>query len=272
MRNAVDRGRRSALRRGLTEPSLEAVLDFCARDPVERVFLEDVARRGFGRFHAVERGGRVVALCHLGANLVPSGEGCAAFARLVERSLPRMIIGDERAVTDVWTAVGDRVAAPREDRPGQPVYLIVEPPEPGGTELREARIDDLGLLVPACAATHAEELGIDPLERDPEGFRWRTRTQIDEGRSWLWREDGTILFKAEASAWTPHAVQIQQVWVDPQVRNRGYAQRGMRDLCRLLLRRVPRVCLFVRTDNAPAQRVYEAIGMRRVGSYRSLLF
>jgi predicted GNAT family acetyltransferase len=96
--------------------------------------------------------------------------------------------------------------------------------------------------------------------------------QVEEGRSWLWRDGDTILFKAEASAWTPSAVQIQQVWVDPGARARGYAQRGMRDLCRLLLDRVPVVCLFVRPENAPAIRVYEAIGMQRAGSYRSLVF
>ena len=81
-----------------------------------------------------------------------------------------------------------------------------------------------------------------------------------------------ILFKAEASAWTPSAVQIQQVWVDPPVRNRKYAQRGMRDLIRLLLAHVPWVCLFVRAENAAAIRVYEAVGMRREGAYRSLIF
>ena len=113
---------------------------------------------------------------------------------------------------------------------------------------------------------------MDPLARDPEGFRWRTRAQIEEGRSWLWTENGTILFKAEASAWTPSAVQIQQVWVDPSVRGRGLAQRGMRDLCRLLLKQVPTVCLFVRPENAPAIRVYEAIGMTRRFAYRSLIF
>jgi predicted GNAT family acetyltransferase len=63
-----------------------------------------------------------------------------------------------------------------------------------------------------------------------------------------------------------------QVWVDPEARGRGYAQRGMRDLCRLLLARTPRVCLFVRPENAPAIRVYEAIGMRRTIAYRSLIF
>jgi uncharacterized protein len=117
------------------------------------------------------------------------------------------------------------------------------------------------------------ELGINPLERDADAFRWRTQAQIEEGRSWLWIDgDGTILFKAEASAWTPRAVQIQQVWTDPEVRGNGYGTRGMRDLCRLLLERVPTVCLFVRRENAPAIHVYEAIGMYRTISYRSLLF
>ena len=257
----------------LVHPELEQVLEFCAEEPVERVFLEDVARRGLGRFTAVEEGdGRLSALCHVGANVVPSGRGCGAFAEAARRGRARMLIGDERAVGELWAEARDLLPRPREDRPGQPVYVLTEPPEAGGTGLRPATRADFGLLVRTCAATHEEELGIDPMERDPDGFRWRTQMQIEEGRSWLWEEDGVVLFKAEASAWTPAAVQLQQVWVDPPVRDRGNAQRGMRDLCRLLLERTPRVCLFVRPENAPAIRVYEAIGMRRTGSYRSVLF
>jgi hypothetical protein len=40
-------------------PSLEQILAFCGEDPVERVFLEDVARRGYGRFAAVRDGDRL---------------------------------------------------------------------------------------------------------------------------------------------------------------------------------------------------------------------
>ena len=256
----------------LKEPALDEILAFCREDPVERVFLEDVARRGLGRFTGLEDDGHLVALCHVGTNLVPSGRGCGAFAEAAARGHARLVIGEETAVTDFWEAARERLPAPREDRPGQPVYVVDEQPEAGETGLRPASHEDFDLLVPACAAAHREELGIDPLERDPEGFRWRTRMQIEEGRSWLWSRNGTILFKAEASAWTPSAVQLQQVWVDPEVRLRGYAQRGMRDLCRLLLAQVPTVCLFSRADNGPAIRVYEKIGMRRTISYRSLLF
>jgi ribosomal protein S18 acetylase RimI-like enzyme len=256
----------------LVEPTREQVLSFCAEDPIERVFLEEVARRGIGRFAGLEHDRRLVALCYLGANVVPSGSGCAAFGRSVRSARVRMIIGEEGAVGELWEAARHELPAPWEDRPAQPVYAIDEPPEPGATGLRAARSGDLPLLLPACAAAQADELGVDPLQRDPGGFRWRTQAQIAEGRSWVWIEDGTILFKAEALAWTPRAVQLQQVWVDPAARNRGYARRGLADLCRLLLSRVSTVCLFVRRENAPAIRVYEAVGMRFRLRYRSLLF
>jgi uncharacterized protein len=254
-------------------PTLDQVLAFCVEEPVERVFLEDIARRGLGRFSAVTGdGGRLEALCHVGANIVPSGTGCAEFAEVAARSGARMVIGEERAVGELWDAAQRRMPRPRDDRPGQPVYALREPPEPGETGLRPARLIDLDLLVPACAEAHREEIGVDPLRRDADGFRWRTRQQIEEGRSWLWTEKDLILFKAEASAWTPAAVQLQQVWVDPQVRRRGYASRALRDLCRLLLEQVPAVCLFVRPENEGALRLYDSIGMTRELTYRSLVF
>jgi GNAT superfamily N-acetyltransferase len=256
----------------LIEPKREQILRFCARDPVERVFLEDVARRRLGRFVGAAEDGDLRALCHLGVNVVPSGDGCGVFARDASRAAPRMLIGEARAVSELWEAARSELPRPREDRPGQPVFVIREPPAPGDTGLRPASLDDLELLMPACAAAHEQELGIDPLRRDAEGFRWRTRSQIEEERSWLWVEDGVILFKAEASAWTPGAVQLQQVWVDPQVRRRGYGGRGLADVCRLLLEKVPAVCLFVRAENDAAIRLYEAIGMEHVLDYRSLLF
>jgi uncharacterized protein len=253
------------------EPTLHQTLAFCAEDPVERVFLEDVARRGLGRFVALGENGSLTALCHVGVNIVPSGRGCGAFARAAAVGRARMVIGEETAVGELWEAARRYMPLPREDRPGQPVYVLDRPPEPGGTGLREATLADLPLLVPACAAAHEEEIGINPLDRDPDGFRWRTQAQIGEGRSWIWTENDTILFKAEASAWTPSAVQLQQVWTDPSVRGRGHATRGLADLISLLLRRTPAVCLFVRAENDVAIRLYERVGMRHALDYRSVL-
>jgi uncharacterized protein len=255
----------------LVDPSVDQILRFCAEDPVERVFLEDMARRRLGRFVGLADDGELRALCHVGINAVPSGSGCWSFARDVVRASPRMLIGEANAVTELWEEARSRLPRLREDRPGQPVFVIDDPPPSGGTTLRPATEDDLELLLPACAAAHEQEIGVDPMRRDPEGFRWRTRSQIEEGRSWLWVEDGVILFKAEASAWTPAAVQLQQVWVDPDARRQGNGARGLCDLCRLLLEETPSVCLFVRSDNAAAIGLYESIGMAHVLDYRSVL-
>lgn len=260
------------MRSRLIEPSSEQILRFCAAAPIERVFLEDVARRGQGRFAALsDQGGELTALCHLGTNLVPSGAGCEAFAELAGKSGARMLIGESGAVSDLWEAARKKLPQARLDRPGQPVYAIADPPLEGGTGLKAAASADLQLLVPACAAAHREELGIDPLRRDPNGFRSRTRLQVEEGRSWLWVEDGVIRFKAEASAWTPSAVQLQQVWTDPPARRQGFAARALRDLIRLLLAGTPSVCLFVRAENTAAIRLYESVGMHHVLDYRSVL-
>ena len=92
---------------------------------------------------------------HVGVNAVPSGHGCGAFAREVARASPRMLIGESAAVSELWEGARARLPRPREDRPGQPVFVLREPPPDSGTGLRAATSDDLELLVPACAAAHA---------------------------------------------------------------------------------------------------------------------
>ena len=55
-------------------------------------------------------------------------------------------------------------------------------------------------------------------------------------------------------------------------RGRGYGARGLARPVRLLLETTPNVTLFVRSENAPAIALYEAVGMRKALEYRSVLF
>lgn len=168
----------------LVRPTLDQILRFCGEAPVERVFLEDIARRGLGRFDALESDdGRIEALCHVGANLVPSGRGCGRFAASARRGNARMLIGEESAVAELWDEARRSLPRPREDRPGQPVYELREPPRPGATGLRAATPDDLDLLVPACASGSMPSSSSCVAAHDADAFRWRTKAQIDEGRS-----------------------------------------------------------------------------------------
>src|SRR5439155_22880492 len=103
----VNRHRVSLLRRFdpvLIDPTLEQMLAYCAGNPIERVFLEDAARRGHPRFRAVQGDHGLDALCYFGANVVPSGRGCGAFAAAAATRMTRMIIGEEEAVGELWSA------------------------------------------------------------------------------------------------------------------------------------------------------------------------
>ena len=68
------------------------------------------------------------------------------------------------------------------------------------------------------------------------------------------------------------AVQLQQVWVDPDSRNRGDAKRALRDLFRLLLAQVRRSASSCVRRTPRRSGSTRAIGMRRTISYRSLIF
>ena len=55
---------------------------------------------------------------------------------------------------------------------------------------RYSTLRDLDQLVPACAAMHKEEVGIDPLERDAAGYRERIRELVEQKRSVIRIVDG----------------------------------------------------------------------------------
>ena len=251
------------MRHRLIEPSTEQILAYCDEDPVERVFLEDVARRGHGRFAALEReDGMLQALCHLGTNVVPSGRRSGAFADLAARVSPRMLIGEEAAVTELWETGRKRFGRPREDRPSQPVYVSTAPPKPGGdgTARRDesrprrarprlcARARGGGRRRPAAARSERVPVADAHADRGgPVVGLARGRRHPVQGRGVRLDTGG----RATAAGLGRSAARRQ-----------GYASRALRDLIRQLLESVPAVCLFVRAENAPAIRLYETVGMR----------
>src|ERR1041385_7810154 len=105
--------------------------------------------------------------------------------RLGQRMVPgRAIISAAPRVEALWSVVKDRLDPPTVVRMNQPIYAIRGRLDyPDLKEATYATMRDLDALVPACAAMHAEEVGIDPLERDALGYRERVRELIDKKRS-----------------------------------------------------------------------------------------
>lgn len=270
----------TALRRLIPEdaPALAALLD---EEPLQNVYLRSelrLAGLGSGQWWGVDGDGRIRAAM-LGGPLVvpwvPRGDDVDRLAEALNRQqAPRMLVGPRAQVLALHRA---RHPAPplRELRDPQPLLALRR----GGVtavvpaaEVRNGTAADLDRLTVAAADMHREEMGVDPLAIDPSGWRSRMSTLIQRGWSWVWTEGDEVVFKAELSAWTPEAVQIQGVYTAPSRRNRGVATAAMAAVCRAVLREVPVCTLYVNHYNVAARKVYDRLGFEPVANLATLMY
>jgi ribosomal protein S18 acetylase RimI-like enzyme len=138
--------------------------------------------------------------------------------------------------------------------------------------LRRAAIEDLELIMPVQAQLAFDESQINPLERDPVGFRTRCARRITRGRTWVWIENGRLIFKADILNETPEVTYLEGVWVNPQERGKGLGLRCMSQLSRTLLRRTKSITLFVNENNQKALDFYREAGYETKGCYDTIFF
>jgi predicted GNAT family acetyltransferase len=175
----------------------------------------------------------------------------------------------------MWERLAPEWPEPRDVREGQPHLEISTPPlvEPDPL-VRRSTLADLDVLYPACVAMHTEEVGVSP-ESHGGGpvFHAGVMQLIGTGRSFVRIEDGRVVFKAELAAVTPHACQVQGVYVDPELRGTGLGTAGMAAVVAHALRDVaPVVSLYANAYNTAALRVYERVGFRQTASFTTILF
>jgi predicted GNAT family acetyltransferase len=278
---------RSASLRLLTDHDRDEVLALCDRDAVTNVFVSsrirsisfDPSRLG-GQLWGYSEGGQLTSLCYSGANLVPVEAGPEAIAAFASRAKLQgrrcsSIVGPADAVGQLWSLLAPSWGRPREVRAVQPVMAISGPsPVQPDPQVRRVRPHELDVLLPSCIAMFTEEVGVSPIGGDGgAAYRARMADLIGGGRSFARIEpDGHVTFKAEIGAVTPHACQVQGVWVPPEDRGRGHAVHGMAAVVRAALALAPVVTLYVNDYNAPARAAYLHAGFTQVGTFMSVLF
>jgi uncharacterized protein len=271
-------------------PDLLEVFGWLDRDPVGNAYLVAlVLRDGLGSPHdeywLARRGGRLTGLVCLGGSsgaVLPVGDDPAALAALASRVAGRVsflpgqfqVVGPRAAVSAVTARLRESGLAPRLELPQ--TYMAVErgglPPFQRVPGLRPARPEDYDLVHRTGAELRAEELKEDPRLVDPGAYGRRVEEECRQGYTYLWLEDGGLRFRASLSALTADAVQISGVFVPPGLRNRGFARRGLAELCARMFARTRGACLFVNDANAPAIAVYLRLGFRPVAEWASAFF
>lgn len=287
MADGVIRVLRTSSVRVLDRRDAEDVHALLDRDPVGNVFVSsrlrssglDPGRLG-GEVWGYIENGRLSALCYSGANLVPVDAGPTAVRQFAEQARWRgrrcsSIVGPIPAVTDLWERLGPSWGPARVIRDRQPVLELMGAPRPAADpRVRRVRPEELDVLLPACVAMFTEEVGVAPDAGDGGAmYRARVSELVRSGRAFARIEEGRVVFKAEVGAVTPHACQVQGVWVHPELRGHGYGVAGMAAVARLAREYIaPRVTLYVNDYNTAARAVYDRVGFREVGEVMSILF
>ncbi|MET7766438.1 GNAT family N-acetyltransferase [Streptomyces sp. NPDC005336] len=274
--------------RVLEPDELDSALAVLNRDPVSNAFVAarvqvaglDPWRLG-GEMWGWYFGGRLESLCYAGANLVPicaTPEAVRGFAERARRSGRRCssIVGPADTTAELWSLLEPSWGPAREVRAHQPLMVTTTMPAdvPPDPLVRRVRKDELDVIMPACVAMFTEEVGVSPLAGDG-GLLYQARVAelVAAGRSFARVENGRVVFKAEIGAATPHACQIQGVWVAPEYRGRGLSETGMAAVLNYALHEVaPVVSLYVNDFNTAARAAYRRVGFQEVGAFMSVLF
>jgi uncharacterized protein len=136
--------------------------------------------------------------------------------------------------------------------------------------LRRAATDDLLDLLSVNARMAFEESGVNPLAADPNGFASRLARRIEDGRVWLWRDSGRLIFKADIIARTPKLIYVEGVYVHPAERHKGYGLRCMSQLGRILLSQAQAIYLLANEQNKISHQFFVKAGYKQIGSYDTL--
>jgi predicted GNAT family acetyltransferase len=261
----------------------QEVLDFLAERPLHTVIMSSFVRdNGLvsplnrGTFYACrDEEGKLEGVALIGhATLVEARteEALAAFARLARESRSgHVILGEQEKVGRFWDYYAAGEESPRllcREMLLEQCWPVAVREEVKG--LRLATADDLDLVVPVQAEMAYEESGVNPLERDPEGFRRRCARRIELGRVWVWVEDGRLIFKAEIISETPEVIYLEGVWVNPTERGKGYGLRCMSQLGRELLARASSISMLVNERNSKALSLYRRAGYKLRGCYDTI--
>lgn len=264
---------------------MPAVHDLIATDPIARCFVE---ARLFGEMDSSTIGAEAIGYLSegslrsfilLGANLVPvatTPQSRAAFGDWLRPRFRRCssFVGPRDEVLDLWRLLEPSWGPSREVRGEQP-FLVIDgsPAVVENPLITRATRRDLDLLVPACVQMFTEEVGIPPFRSGGElAYRARVAELVDQGRAFVWIDDGQVRFKAEVGAVGSAACQVQGVWVHPNMRGRGIAAPAIARVVTLAYEFAPAVALYVNDFNHAARKAYRRVGFREHTRFATVLF
>jgi GNAT superfamily N-acetyltransferase len=128
--------------------------------------------------------------------------------------------------------------------------------------VRLAEAGELELIAEAHAEIAFAESGIDPLQKDREGFLKRCLKRIQKGRTFVVFENGKLVFKADIVAETSDVAYLEGIYVAPEFRGKNVGSSCLSKLSLQLLNRVEHICLLSNVEFKNAHRSFSKAGFK----------
>lgn len=181
----------------------------------------------------------------------------------------------------MWALIAPEWGQAREVRASQPLCVTSTPPSALGVPLdrrvRRARVHEAELVLPAAEHMFTHEIGYPPYSGSSRAYLAAITTLIRRGHTYIATDVGPdgverVIFKTDIGSAALGCVQLQGVWLAPELRGRGYAvplvaaavEQIMCDVGQL-------VTLYVNDFNAPARAAYRRVGFVEAGQFMTVL-
>ena len=276
--------------------------DLLALNPCENVYLiallevTGTAQIGSpaGTLLGIFDGDRPVAAYWVGGNIIPVAATPVTNQALADKlnsdgRYPCSLIGSRTIILDLQSRLN--WGRPRGVRDRQPLLAISSDPQVEPDEAVEVvTLEQLSAVFAASVDMFTQEVGFSPLERGQAGYLARVRSTI-RGRNCFARISDTlplggavgnwpatnqaeqVLFKADIGIRAPRIVQVQGVWVHPDVRQQGLGAAGMAAVvAQVRAAGHTTVSLYANDFNDVALRMYTRVGFEQVGTFATVMY
>src|SRR5215203_6178844 len=233
----------------LTENATQEVLAFLKMRPVHTVVMTSFIHDN-GLESAVNRGtfygyrnaaGELEGVALIGHTTLVEARSEDALTTLAlkarESETPiHIMMSDGNSIESFWQYYSDDKQQPRlvcEERLFEIKHPVMVREEVPG--LRQATAAELMPVAEAHAEVAFKESGVNPMEKDREGYLNRVLRRIEQGRIWVVFDEDKLVFKADVIAETSDVMYLEGIYVAPGQRGKGLGTNCLSQLSRILL-------------------------------------
>lgn len=239
-------------------------------------------------------GDRPVAAYWVGGNIIPVAATPGTNQALADKlnsdgRYSCSLIGARSIILDLQSRLN--WGRPRGVRDRQPLLAISSDPQIEPDEaVSLVTLEQLSAVFAASVDMFTNEVGFSPLEGGQASYLARVRSII-RGKNCFARISDTlpqggavggwpatnqaeqVLFKADIGIRSPRIVQVQGVWVHPEVRQQGLGAAGMAALvAQTRAAGHTTVSLYANDFNEVALRMYTRVGFEQVGTFATIMY